>query len=191
MRLSSLLPLAFFCAASTAHADTKGEDMRWPQQPASFMGVSLDKAITSQLSQCHLDSSPNNLCYQSPYRGYYPLSGLPQIGIYGYRLSVMTYESKIRQITLDTDSDDYKTLKSMLLQKYGKPKLEGSGAVTTNAGVTFENEKLLWEGDKVMIILKKYSDTIDESSVLVINKSVADHAKEAERSKLLENASKI
>ncbi|MNH23287.1 hypothetical protein D3C81_2046010 [compost metagenome] len=79
----------------------------------------------------------------------------------------------------------------MFIQKYGKPTLQKTEAVKTKVGAMFQNEKLYWDGRKVSIILKKYSDTIEKSSVSVINKAVATKAVEAQRSKLTENASQL
>ncbi|MNR62679.1 hypothetical protein D3C85_1847700 [compost metagenome] len=61
----------------------------------------------------------------------------------------------------------------------------------TKVGATFQNEKSYWEGQKVGIILNKYSDDIDTSSVSVINKAVAVKALQDEQGKLSENASKL
>ncbi|MOA61943.1 hypothetical protein D3C78_1872140 [compost metagenome] len=79
----------------------------------------------------------------------------------------------------------------MFVQKYGKPKLQATEMVKTKVGATFQNEKLFWEGERVVILLKKYSDTIDKSSVSVINKAVAMKAVQAEQGKLSENASRL
>lgn len=192
VNLKFAVPLAFLCIASTTEAATKGGDTGWPQQPTSFMGITLSEPLTRQINQCIAGSYPPKLCYQEPYHGYYyDLSGLPEIGILGYSVSVMTFESEIRQMSMDLDSDDYGTIKSMLLEKYGKPKLEGAGPVRTKVGATFQNEKLLWEGDRYLVVLMRYGETIDKSSVVVINKSVADKAKESKMKKQSENSSKI
>ncbi|UVL30138.1 hypothetical protein [Pseudomonas donghuensis] len=192
MKVKLSLSLVFICMAAAAHAAKKGAEVPWSQEPTSFIGINLEEKLTYQLKQCPADYSvPDEICYQRPFQSYYPLFAVPALGLHGYTAGVMTYESQIREITLDTKVDDYEAVKSMFIQKYGKPTLQKTEAVKTKVGATFQNEKLYWDGRKVSIILKKYSDTIEKSSVSVINKAVATKAVEAQRSKLTENASQL
>lgn len=192
MKSKLSLSLVFICLATAAQAAKKEAEVRWPQEPSSFIGIKLDQNLTYQLKQCPGDHSvPDEVCYKQPFQGYYPLFALPSLGLHGYTAGVMTHESKIREISLSTKEDDYGKVKSMFIQKYGKPKLQGTETVKTKAGAIFQNEKLFWEGERVVILLKRYGDTINESSVSVINKTVATKAVQVERGKLLESASKL
>ena len=192
MKVKLSLSLVFICMAAAAHAAKKGAEVPWSQEPTSFIGINLEEKLTYQLKQCPADYSvPDEICYQRPFQGYYPLFAVPSLGLHGYTAGVLTHDSQIREITLDTKADDYEAVKSMFIQKYGKPTLQKTEAVKTKVGAIFQNEKLYWDGRKVSIILKKYSDTIEKSSVSVINKAVATKAVEAQRSKLTENASQL
>lgn len=186
------LSLVLICVAGAAQGANKGTEGSWSQEPTSFIGINLDEKLTYQLKQCPSDYSvPDEVCYKTPFQGYYPLFALPALGLHGYTAGVMTHESQIREISLETKADDYDSVKSMFIQKYGKPTLQKTEVVKTKVGATFQNEKLYWDGRKVSIVLKKYSDTIEKSSVSVINKAVATKAVEAEQSKLTENASQL
>lgn len=192
MKLKLSLSLAIICVATAAQAAKKDTETRWLHEPTSFIGIKLDQNLTYQLKSCPADYSvPDEVCYQQPFQGYYPLFAVPSLGLHGYTAGVLTHDSQIREITLDTKADDYEAVKSMFIQKYGKPTLQKTEAVKTKVGATFQNEKLYWDGRKVSIILKKYSDTIEKSSVSVINKAVATKAVEAQRSRLTENASQL
>lgn len=193
MKVKMSFALAIICVATAAHGAKKSTDTApWVQEPTSFLGIKLDEKLIYQLKQCPEDYSvPDEICYRRPFKNYYPLFAVPSLGLHGYTAAVMTHESQIREISLNTKIDDYDTVKEMFIQKYGRPKSQITETVKTKVGATFQNEKSYWEGQKVAIILKKYGDTIDESSVSVINKVVATKAVQAEQGKMKENASKL
>ena len=116
---------------------------------------------------------------------------MPSLGLHGYTAGVLTHDSLIREIVLNTKIDDYDAVVALLTQKYGRPQSQKTEMVKTKVGATFQNEKSYWEGKKVKIILRKYSDNIDTSSISVINKSVAVEALRDEHGKVIENASKL
>lgn len=192
MNVKFSLSLALMCMAAATHAANESPRAHWPLEPTSFIGIKFDQKLIYQLKECPANYSvPDEICYNKPIRGYYPLFAVPSLGLHGYTAGVATYDSLIQEIKLTTKIEDYETLKSMLVQKYGKPSLQGGELVKTRAGATFQNEKLYWEGLKVSIILTKYSDTIDKSSLSVINNSVAIKAVKAEHDKLIKSASQL
>lgn len=190
VRLS--VALAIFCVTTACYGAKKHpESGLWSQEPTSFLGIKLDQNLTDQLEPCPSDYSiPDKVCYQRPFQGYYPLFALPPIGL-RYSGGVMTYESQIRGISLRTWADDYETVRAMLIERYGKPILISTETVKTKIGASFQNEKLVWEGERVVLRLNRYSDTIDKSSISLTNKSVATKAAQAGQGKLLDNASKL
>ncbi|WP_350298127.1 hypothetical protein [Pseudomonas putida] len=187
-----LLSLGAICVATGVHAadERKSTQGMWHQEPASFIGIQINQNLTYQLNQCPADSVPDRLCYKKAFENYYTLRAVPPLGLHGYSASVLTHDSQIREITLTTKIADYQ-VKDLLVRKYGKPHLQGTEIVKTKVGATFQNEKLFWEGKSVAILLEKYSDTIDKSSVSVINTAVAVKAKQVERGKLLDSASQL
>lgn len=195
MRVRNALFLAIICTATAAHGAKKSAEPEvWIQEPTSFIGIKLDEKIIYQLKQCPEDynfDAQKEMCYERPYvEGYYSLRDTPPLGI-GYGAAVMTHEAQIREIRLTTKEDNYDTVKSMLLQKYGKPLKQSSETVKTKGGAAFQNEKTYWDGQKITIILEKYYDTIDKSSVSVINKDIAHKAIRAEKDKMTNNASQL
>jgi len=192
MSVRKALLLAVICTATAAHgAKRSAEPEVWVQEPTSFLGIKLDEKLIYQLKQCPEDySEPDGMCYERPFQGYYPLRSTPPLGI-GYGAAVMTHESQIREIRLTTKVDNYDTVKAMLLQKYGRPIKQSSDTVKTKVGATFQNEKAYWDGQRVTIVLEKYYDTIDKSRVSVISKDVAHKAVNAEKDKMMNNASQL
>lgn len=195
MGVRKALLLAAICTATAAHGAKKSTEAEvWTQEPTSFIGIKLDENLIYQLKQCPDDydfNAPEEMCYERPYvKNYYSLRYTPPLGI-GYGAAVMMHESQIREIRLTTKEDNYETVKSMLLQKYGKPLKQSSETVKTKVGAAFQNEKTYWDGKRVTIILERYYDTIDKSSVSVINKDVAHKAIRAEKDKVMNNASQL
>jgi len=188
-----LLSLGAICVATGVHAadERKSTQGMWHQEPASFIGIQINQNLTYQLNECPTDSVPDRLCYKKAFENYYTLRAVPPLGLHGYSASVITHDSQIREITLTTKIDDYQNIKDLLVRKYGKPQLQGTETVKTKVGATFQNEKLFWEGKSVAILLEKYSDTVDKSSVSVINTVVAVKAKQVEKSLLLNSASQL
>lgn len=192
MNVKFSLSLALMCMATAAYAAKGSPQAQWPLEPTSFIGIKFDQNLIYQLKECPSNYSvPDEICYKKPFRGYYPLFAVPSLGLHGYTAGVATHDSLIQEIILATKIEDYEALKLMLVQKYGKPTLQGAEPVKTRAGATFQNEKLYWEGLKVSIILTKYSDTIDKSALSVINNAVAIKAVKAEHDKLIKNASQL
>lgn len=195
MGVRKAILLAVICTATAAHGAKKSTEAEvWAQEPTSFIGIKLNEKLIYQLKQCPEDydfDAPEEMCYERPYiEGYYSLRDTPPLGI-GYGAAVMTHESQIREIRLTTKADNYDAVKSMLLQKYGKPLKQSSETVKTKVGAAFQNEKTYWDGQRITIILEKYYDTIDKSSVSVINKDVAYKAIKAEKDKMANNASNL
>ncbi|PBJ12922.1 hypothetical protein BSF43_18770 [Pseudomonas ogarae] len=187
------IALVFFCLATSAYGAKKNSDPApWAQEPTTFLGIKLDEKLIYQLKLCPNDYSvPAEICYQRPFQGYYPLFAVPSLGLHGYTAGVLTHDSLVREVVLNTKVDDYEAVMALLTQKYGRPQSQKTEMVKTKVGATFQNEKSYWEGKKVGIILSKYSDDIDTSSVSVINKTVAAKALQDERGKVDENASKL
>lgn len=192
MGIRKALLLAVICTATAAHgAKRSAEPEVWVQEPTSFLGIKLDEKLIYQMKQCPEDySDPDGMCYERPFQGYYPLRSTPPLGI-GYGAAVMTHDSQIREIRLTTKEGNYDNVKSMLLQKYGRPLKQSSETVKTKVGAAFKNEKIYWDGKKVTIVLERYYYTIDKSRVSVINKDVAHKAIKAENDKMTDSASKL
>ncbi|WP_152645533.1 hypothetical protein [Pseudomonas sp. 10-1B] len=193
MSVRKALFLLAICTATASHgANRSAEPKVWAQEPTSFLSIKLNEKLIYQLKQCPEDYSvPDEMCYERPYiEGYYSLRSTPPLGI-GYGAAVVTHESQIREIRLTTKVENYDTVKAMLLQKYGQPLKQSSETVKTKVGVSFQNEKSYWDGQKVMLILDKYGDTIDKSEISVISKDIAHKAIKAEKDEMINHASQL
>jgi hypothetical protein len=182
------------CLATSAVAAKKAaEPAVWTLEPDSFMGIKLSSNLIYDVKQCPAGyEPPKEMCYQKPYGDLYILNGLPSIGLIGgYQLSAKVKDSAVQYLYLTASSDDFPRLSQVLITKYGKPTRSESEPVKTKAGATFTNEKLSWSGPKVLIVLSKYSDDINTSSVSVTNRDVSMKALSDEKKKISDAASKL
>lgn len=182
------------CLATSAVSAKKApEPEAWSLEPDSFMGIQLSGNLTNAIKQCPAGYElPKEMCYQKPYGDLYILNGLPNIGLIGgYQLSAKVKDSAIQYFYLTASSDDFPRLSQVLITKYGKPTRTESETVKTKAGATFNNEKLSWSGQKVLIVLSKYSDDINTSSVSVTNRGVSMKALSDEKKKINDAASNL
>jgi len=190
--------IAFFalgiCLAGSSLAAKKStEPEPWKLEPDSFMGIKFSSNIKYDLTQCPDGyEPPKEMCYQKPYSDLYILNGLPNIGLVGgYQLSAKVKDSAIQYFYLSASSDDFARLSQILISKYGKPTRSESEPVKTKGGATFTNEKLSWSGGKVLIVLSKYADDINTSSVSVTNRAASMKALDDEKKKISDAASKL
>lgn len=58
-----------------------------------------------------------------------------------------------------------------LTVKFGKPTTHDIEDVSTAMGATYQNHEVTWERGAIMIMFSKYSSTVDQSAVSVVDKA--------------------
>ena len=61
------------------------------------------------------------------------------------------------------NSDSYSTIRSIFVDKYGRPTRATDSTVQNRMGATFQKETLQWRGSFLTIQLSRYSNRLDES----------------------------
>lgn len=100
-------------------------------------------------------------------------------------------DGKVKVIELKTSSDNYASLKRLLILRYGPPKSSGIYPVKTQAGSEFTTEKSEWVGKKVSVQLVQRSGTIDKSVVLVADMALATAEQQENQNREAKAASKF
>jgi hypothetical protein len=84
--------------------------------------------------------------------------------------------------TLIFPSADYPTIKALFIERHGEPTQAKQSTVKNAMGASFENELLIWVGERTVIRLERYSGKITESFAVMATKEgyAAIQAKEAQ-----------
>jgi len=107
----------------------------------------------------------------------------------GLKVHFIFINDKMRSVTGSFPSSSFSDVKDVFVEKYGKPTLDQTGEVQTGFGVKYQQEMMTWIGEKVTILLQKYSSTVNEGSVFIalvddINQQIRD--KEAQKRSVLQ-----
>ena len=71
---------------------------------------------------------------------------------------------KMVTVFLSFKSENYDFIKGVFIKKYGLPTDTKNMTVKTMAGVEYENEILEWEGNKIILRLRKFGGKIDQGN---------------------------
>lgn len=133
-------------------------------------------ADRSCLASPDITCRPNTWCENDPekpwnYAGI--RTGLLMMSFYNNELSTISISIKPGQFDLVTKA---------LIVKYGEPTARSTQILTTRAGAQYENQILRWENQHALIIVNKYSGSVNDASVTYkLKKSIEEYR---ERSKL-------
>ncbi|PRA56832.1 hypothetical protein CQZ98_08220 [Pseudomonas sp. MYb115] len=156
------------------------------------MGINLEGNLKYDVRQCPSGYQlPTELCWKSLSEELYDVWGLPEVGIDNLRMSVKIVDSSIQYMRLTTYADQFAKFRDLLIQKYGKPSMARKEVVKTKAGATFDNDKLYWQGVNITMVLSRYSDDIDTSSLTIFSEKAAAKATTEGQKGIKEAASKL
>lgn len=75
------------------------------------------------------------------------------------------YSDKLHSISLTVKASDFDQVVAAMKEKYGKPTDMIREPVQTRAGVTYQNQKYIWQNKTSSITVEKYAGTIDRSHI--------------------------
>lgn len=181
-------------ASAVGAALAAGSEKSWPQEPESFIGISLSKSLADNMPQCSGENQAivyKSLCRAKEFIPNYSfIYGGPEIGI-KYSLIAKTRGSQIQNISMDVGERDFNKLLLIFVEKYGKPTIEEVQQIQTKRGVNLDNEIYTWKGAKVAIRLDHYSGNINTSSAMIFNLEVVEAASRDNDRKISDGASKL
>jgi hypothetical protein len=73
----------------------------------------------------------------------------------------------MNRVILSFPSTDFYKMKAAFVGRYGEPTTRQKPTVQNRMGAQFENEKLAWDGERVVIRLDKYGSTLDKGFALI------------------------
>lgn len=129
----------------------------WKQEPTSFMGIALDRALTTSLNECPRGEPYTELCMSSRYIAEHPIEvccvQIAPFNTVAYvHTSDSTREGKVGLIELSFESARFKQVSDMLTVRYGKPHKQDLNKVKTKGGAEFDSVELSRIGSNVRIV---------------------------------------
>lgn len=101
------------------------------------------------------------------------IAGVPASAI------LLFYGDKLSRVSVTFDADEFRRVKLALIEKYGRGKSEPS-VVQNRAGVSFENETVIWQGQAASMKLIMRASKVDEARLeLTANNSLAEFKRRA------------
>ena len=146
---------------SLQNEKSSSSKLKWDLEPKSFMGISLNEPLISSINdQC--TSSGKQLCYEVNKiydKTFLEIKNPPitQFGnIYISTLGGNNKDpySKVGRIEVSFNTDDFETIRNILIEKYGLPHSTDVGIVKTNGGAEFKNYQNYWLGNNVSIVIE-------------------------------------
>lgn len=132
-------------------------------------------------SQCR----PNTWCANDPEKAW------NYAGIRAKSVTASFFDDKLHVVILDTEPEDYDSIALAIKAKYGAPRDVKTETIQSRMGATYENQMARWKRGKSTIVIKKYSGSIDASSVVYSLDSSGDIFKERKAKQIKENAKNL
>ncbi|MDZ7862850.1 hypothetical protein [Acidovorax sp.] len=168
----------------------------WPNEPTAVFGVPIgEKLENDRIGQCggvkaDAEKNPVAVCaMERPGYGGIIIAGFP-VPVFdgGY---IDRDDGVVTSIILHGKHSNYRDIKALLMERYGKPTRTWTEKLQNKMGATFSSEALDWEGKSVTLKLRERSDTVDQTSVFFTSQShLNKKATEREKS-LKESATKM
>lgn len=179
--------------ALSAHAQKK---QSWPAEPSAVFGIPIgEKFENDRISECggvkaEADKNPVAVCAMArPGYGGILIAGFP-VAVFedGY---IGREDGVVNSMILNGKQANYRDIRTLLVERYGKPTFATVEKLQNKMGATFSSEVLTWEGKNVNLMLRERSDTVDKTVAFFTHIGQASK-RQAEREKALkDSASKM
>ena len=134
----------------------------WPQEPDGFKGVQFGWTEKQAKSQMHWG---RNACFL--FKGRLGCKAAIDGGGFTIATRFNFDASGFIFATGDFPSEDYEAVRDMFIGKYGQPYNIAESEVQNRMGATFQQERLLWIGQRVEISMSRYGSTISEGFFMI------------------------
>ncbi|NOS97583.1 MAG: hypothetical protein HOP25_03825 [Methylotenera sp.] len=182
--------------------------VKWELEPKSFMGITLNEPLISSINeQC--PSSTQQVCYEvnkildSSFLEIHnpPISQFRAIYINALGANKTDPNANVGKIEVSFNTDDFETIRNILIQKYGLPHSTNVSIVKTNGGAEFKNYENYWLGNNVNIVIEslisrgytsgKYGGFYSYGTILITTKEFLEQSDEARTNKAKSEADKL
>ena len=154
--------------ATKAHiVSIKTPDNTWPQEPTAFRGIPWGssekdaKAITNTNFRCFNNQTEMSVGTERICNASFMLDPV------GMTVLLIFSDGKFVSTVGDFNSDDYTTVRTVFVEKYGPPTTTSNSAVKTRMGVEYQQEQLTWVGPNIHIKLSRFGSEATEGSFII------------------------
>lgn len=168
----------------------------WPKEPNAVFGIALGETLdNAAISECggvkvETQSMPISVCSMSrPGYGDLSIAGFP-VPVFE-RGFVRREDGVVTSISLSGKHDDYQSIKTLLVERYGRPTTVRTETLQNGMGASFKSEVLTWSGKSVTLLLKERSGSIDQTSAFFSHNATAVKSMLDREKALKESASKM
>lgn len=162
-------------AALAAHAQKTSP---WAKEPSAVFGIALGEVLdNSSISECggvkvEGSGTPVSVCAMNrPGFGGILIAGFPVPAFEsGF---VQREDGVVTAIALHGKHDDYQSIKTLLIERYGRPTLVRTDTLQNGLGAIFKSERSSWIGKQVTLTLKERGDEIDKTSAYFSHNATA------------------
>lgn len=144
----------------------------WPQEPDRAMGVMLGAEVAAAAPVCSGDVS-RTICIAGPGpvpsidAKYRQVNGAPDLGVPIWGTSVLLHDGRVRAFVFTAHERNWPALRSLLVERYGKPHRTELRRLSTTGGGVFDSEVLLWRGKRTEIEAHQRAGMVTEAGVSI------------------------
>lgn len=171
--------LISLCAVSSFAQKTQA----WKLEPEAVFGIPIGGTLENdRISECggvkaDEGKQPIAVCaMQRPSYGGVLIAGFP-VPVFDNGF-IDRDDGIVTTVVLNGKHKDYQDIKTLLIERYGKPSLTKVDRLQNKMGATFTSETLFWNGKRVSLTLQERSGTVDETTAFF--SSVAHARKKAQ-----------
>ncbi|MEF9898640.1 MAG: hypothetical protein RR736_11040 [Pseudomonas sp.] len=148
----------------------------WAQEPTSFMGIDLQGDFLKDVEECPAATvTTQTLCrISTDTPDQYLIQGASSRRVLlGYQLVAQLSNGKIEKLVFSGPSNSSALVAEMLRTDYGPPSHSKTNLVKTRSGTMFDNEVLLWKGQKLSIESQRNDNDLSTYNVMFTNAPVS------------------
>jgi hypothetical protein len=150
---------------------------KWPNEPKEFRGVpfgSSQSAMREKFDPGRCVGRPNDVCLNHAQR----IGEAATDEVYSFEAD------RFVDVYITFASGRYEYLRDIFVEKYGAPTDTKKTLVKTPGGAEFENERLTWFGDSVMVDIERFGRTVTKGTAHLSDRAWMERsAKEREEKK--------
>ena len=147
--------LAFWLASGILFADSI-----WTKEPADFKGVPFNASESQARQTIHFE-----FCHDIPEGKRVCVYRIEVTEHYAIVCYFVFSHDRLETISGQFPSQYYEDVRKLFVDKYGDPMTNRQSTVQAHAGGTYEQEELLWQGQKVSLLLSRFGANVEHGSM--------------------------